>query len=43
MIFFLQTKTSAQRAFADGSELTDMVNYNQANYTEPNKDMFWYC
>ncbi|MEZ2717024.1 LTA synthase family protein [Niallia circulans] len=37
---FLQTKTSAQRAFADGSELTDMVNYNQANYIEPNKDMF---
>lgn len=37
---FLQTKTTAQRAFADGSELTDMVNYNQANYTEPNKDMF---
>ncbi|MFS0660629.1 LTA synthase family protein [Niallia alba] len=37
---FLQTKTSAQRAFADGSELTDMLNYNQANYTEPNKDMF---
>ncbi|WP_312092472.1 LTA synthase family protein [Niallia sp.] len=37
---FLQTKATAQRAFADGSELTDMVNYNQANYTEPNKDMF---
>lgn len=37
---FLQTKTTAQRAFADGSELTDMVNYNQANYTESNKDMF---
>lgn len=37
---FLQTKSSAQRALADGSELTDLINYNAANYTEPNSDMF---
>ncbi|PKG25725.1 LTA synthase family protein [Niallia nealsonii] len=37
---FLQTKSSAQRALADGSKLTDIVNYNAANYAAPNKDMF---
>ncbi|KAB7670028.1 LTA synthase family protein [Bacillus sp. B1-b2] len=37
---FLQTKATAQRALADGSELTDLLNYNQANYTEPSESMF---
>lgn len=37
---FLQSKSSAQRALADGSELVDIDNYNRANYKEPNEDMF---
>ncbi|MDF2902898.1 MAG: alkaline phosphatase [Bacillus sp. (in: firmicutes)] len=37
---FLQSKTSAQRALADGSELVDINNYINANYKEPNKEMF---
>lgn len=37
---FLQSKSSAQRAMADGSELADIDNYVRANYTAPNKDMF---
>lgn len=37
---FLQSKSSAQRALADGSELADIENYVRANYKEPNKEMF---
>ncbi|AIE60728.1 LTA synthase family protein [Bacillus methanolicus] len=37
---FLQSKSSAQRAFADGSELADIDNYVRANYKQPNNDMF---
>lgn len=37
---FLQSKTSAQRALADGSELADIENYIRANYKEPNPEMF---
>lgn len=37
---FLQSKSSAQRALADGSELVDIGNYVRANYKEPNDDMF---
>jgi phosphoglycerol transferase MdoB-like AlkP superfamily enzyme len=37
---FLQSKSSAQRALADGSELVDIDNYNRANHKEPNEDMF---
>ncbi|GIN89612.1 lipoteichoic acid synthase-like YqgS [Siminovitchia terrae] len=37
---FLQSKSSAQRAMADGSELVDIDNYVRANYVKPNKDMF---
>ncbi|SFA96254.1 MULTISPECIES: LTA synthase family protein [unclassified Bacillus (in: firmicutes)] len=37
---FLQSKSSAQRALADGSELADIDNYIRANYTPPNPKMF---
>lgn len=37
---FLQSKSSAQRAMADGSELADIDNYVRANYLPPNEDMF---
>lgn len=37
---FLQSKSSAQRAMADGSELIDIDNYLRANYVKPDKDMF---
>jgi lipoteichoic acid synthase len=37
---FLQSKSSAQRALADGSELADIDNYIRAGYDQPNKDMF---
>ncbi|UAC47244.1 LTA synthase family protein [Bacillus aquiflavi] len=37
---FLQSKTTAQRALADGSELVDIDNYVQANYKGPNEDLF---
>ncbi|HWO77631.1 MAG TPA: LTA synthase family protein [Bacillus sp. (in: firmicutes)] len=37
---FLQSKTSAQRALADGSELADIENYVRANYKEPNPELF---
>lgn len=37
---FIQSKTHAQRALADGSELSEVANYVNANYTEPNPDMF---
>ncbi|MDW0117347.1 LTA synthase family protein [Sporosarcina thermotolerans] len=37
---FIQSKTHAQRALADGSELTEVANYINANYAEPNPKMF---
>lgn len=37
---FLQSKSSAQRALADGSELVDIENYIRANYKRPNEEMF---
>lgn len=37
---FIQSKTHAQRALADGSELTEVANYVNANYAEPDPDMF---
>ncbi len=37
---FLQSKSSAQRALADGSELTDIDNYVRASYIPPSEDMF---
>ncbi|TKC19904.1 LTA synthase family protein [Robertmurraya kyonggiensis] len=37
---FLQSKSSAQRALADGSELVDIGNYIRVNYKEPNDEMF---
>ena len=37
---FLQSKSSAQRAMADGSELAEIDNYVRANYSPPNEDMF---
>ncbi len=37
---FLQSKSSAQRAMADGSELVDIDNYIHANYKRPNDEMF---
>jgi lipoteichoic acid synthase len=37
---FLQSKSSAQRALADGSELADIDNYVRATYVQPNKEMF---
>ncbi|MDZ5471005.1 LTA synthase family protein (plasmid) [Bacillus sp. 31A1R] len=37
---FLQSKSSAQRALADGSELVDIENYVRANYKKPNENLF---
>jgi lipoteichoic acid synthase len=37
---FLQSKSSAQRALADGSELADIDNYIRAGYNQPHEDMF---
>jgi len=37
---FLQTKSSTQRALADGSELTEIENYVRANQKEPDADLF---
>ncbi|MDQ0156392.1 LTA synthase family protein [Robertmurraya andreesenii] len=37
---FLQSKSSAQRALADGSELVDIENYIRANYKHPNDELF---
>ena len=34
---FLQSKSSAQRALADGSELVEIENYSRANYKEANE------
>jgi len=37
---FLQSKSSAQRALADGGELVDIENYRNANYNKLNDEMF---
>ncbi|MGW9607557.1 LTA synthase family protein, partial [Heyndrickxia sporothermodurans] len=37
---FLQSKTSAQKALADGSNLVEVENYVRANYVKPNKELF---
>ncbi|RDI43947.1 LTA synthase family protein [Falsibacillus pallidus] len=37
---FLQSKSSAQRAMADGSKLADIQNYVMANKTEPDPELF---
>jgi lipoteichoic acid synthase len=37
---FLQSKTHAQRVMADGSELVEASNYINANYAEPNPEMY---
>jgi lipoteichoic acid synthase len=37
---YLQTKTTAQRALADGNQLTDIENYTRAHYQDPSKEMF---
>ncbi|KMY54754.1 hypothetical protein AC623_13105 [Bacillus sp. FJAT-27231] len=36
----LQSKSSAQRALADGSELADIENYSDTNYAKPNDELF---
>ncbi|HEY4622909.1 MAG TPA: LTA synthase family protein, partial [Solibacillus sp.] len=37
---YVQSKSSAQRALADGSELVEVSNYVRANQAEPNVQMF---
>ncbi|MEK3890737.1 LTA synthase family protein [Bacillus sp. FSL K6-3431] len=37
---FLQSKSSAQRAMADGSELVDIDNYISAGFVKPDEKMF---
>ncbi|WP_142829465.1 LTA synthase family protein [Planococcus soli] len=37
---YVQSRSQAQRAFADGSELTDVHNYVRANRVEPSEEMF---
>lgn len=37
---FLQSKSSAQRAVADGSKLAEIENYVRANKEEPNRELF---
>lgn len=37
---FLQSKSSAQRAVADGSKLAEIENYVRANNEEPNKELY---
>ena len=37
---YTQTKSSAQRALADGSELVEINNYVRANQASPNEEMF---
>ena len=38
--FYVQSKSSAQRALADGSELTEISNSIRANQADVNEDMF---
>ena len=37
---FIQSKTHAQRALADGTELTEVANYINANFAQPDPEMF---
>lgn len=37
---YIQSKSHAQRALADGSELVEVENYTAANHAAPNPDMF---
>ncbi len=37
---YIQSKSHAQRALADGSELVEVNNYVRANQADPNEDMF---
>ncbi len=37
---YVQSKSSAQRALADGSQLVEVGNYVRANQAEPNDEMF---
>ncbi|WP_153732950.1 LTA synthase family protein [Sporosarcina obsidiansis] len=37
---FVQSKSHAQRTFADGTELTEIENYVKANHAQPNPEMF---
>lgn len=37
---FMQTKSTAQRALADGSELVEVNNYVRSNQASPNAEMF---
>ncbi|WP_172369257.1 LTA synthase family protein [Sporosarcina jiandibaonis] len=37
---FIQSKSHAQRALADGSELVEVENYSNANYAAPDPEMF---
>ncbi|WP_203246913.1 LTA synthase family protein [Sporosarcina beigongshangi] len=37
---FIQSKSHAQRALADGSELVEVGNYINANYAAPNPEMY---
>ena len=37
---FIQSKSHAQRALADGSELVEVENYSNANYAAPDSEMF---
>lgn len=38
--FYIQSKSSAQRALADGSELVEVNNYVRANQASPNEELF---
>lgn len=37
---YIQSKSQAKRAFADGSELTEVHNYVRANQAEPDDELF---
>ncbi|WP_242035302.1 LTA synthase family protein [Mesobacillus harenae] len=37
---YLQTKANAQRALADGNQLTEIENYTRAHYKAPNEQLF---
>lgn len=37
---YIQSKSQAQRAFADGSELIEVNNYVRSNQAEPSEEMF---
>lgn len=37
---YIQSKSQAKRAFADGSELTEIHNYVRSNQADSNKEMF---